>query len=222
MKQSATPISIDVISDVVCPWCFIGKRRLEKAVAAMSSTPLIVRWRPFQLDPTVPEEGMSRQEYLNRKFGAERVSEIHKPVMAAGAMEGIDFHFDKIERSPNTIAAHRLIQLAHSRDLEEAMVERLFRLYFLEGKDIGDRAVLTNAAADIGLDVKAATSFLESNAAEEDVRNEIETARRIGVTGVPTFIVGNRYAVIGAQEPRYIAGAIAKARADSPAQAESF
>jgi predicted DsbA family dithiol-disulfide isomerase len=215
MASLPVAISVDVVSDVVCPWCFIGKRRLEKAVAAMVETPVSVRWRPFQLDPTIPPSGVPRQEYLKRKFGAERISQIHQPVIAAGAMEGIDFRFDRIRRSPNTIDAHRLIRWAHSQGFEEPMVERLFQLYFLEGQDIGDEKILSGAASDIGLDGRAAADFLAANSARQEVLQEIESAGRFGVTGVPTFIIANRYAVIGAQDSRYIAGAIAKARADA-------
>lgn len=215
MAPLPVAIAVDVVSDVVCPWCFIGKRRLEKAMAAMVETPLTVRWRPFQLDPTIPPAGMPREEYLNRKFGAERIPQIHQPVITAGAMEGIDFRFDQIRRSPNTIDAHRLIRWAQSQGFEEPMVERLFQLYFLEGQDIGDEKILSKAASDIGLDGRAAADFLAGNSARQDVLQEIESAASSGVTGVPTFIIANRYAVIGAQDPRYIAGAIAKARADA-------
>lgn len=215
MAPLPVAISIDVVSDVACPWCFIGKRRLEKTMAAMVETPLMVRWRPFQLDPTIPPAGMPREEYLKRKFGAERIPQIHQPAIAAGAMEGIDFRFDRIRRSPNTIEAHRLIHWAHSQGFEEPMVERLFQLYFIEGQDIGDEKILRKAASDIGLDGRAAASFLAGNSARVEVLQEIESAARFGVTGVPTFIIADRYAVVGAQDPRYIAGAIAKARADA-------
>jgi len=209
-----TPIVIDIVSDVVCPWCFVGKRRLEKAVAALEGTPIAVRWRPFQLDPTIPAEGLPRQEYLRRKFKAEQVAEIHRSLLTVGALEGIDFRFDLIERSPNTLDAHRLISWAADRSREELMVERLFRLYFTEGADIGNRAVLAQAAAELGLDREEAEKFLTGADRHDEVLAQIEMSSRMGITGVPTFIFANRYVVIGAQEPRYIAAAIARVRAE--------
>ncbi len=209
------PINIDVVSDVVCPWCFIGKRRLEKALAAVQGTPVAVRWRPFQLDPTIPSEGLPREEYLKRKFGPERIEEIHRSLLTVGALEGIDFRFDLIKRSPNTLDAHRLIRWAADRSLEEPMVEHLFRVYFTQGGDIGSQRVLGQAAADLGLSREEAEGFLSSEGQREEVRAQIAMFSRIGVTGVPTFIIASRYAVVGAQDPRYIAGAIAKARAEA-------
>jgi predicted DsbA family dithiol-disulfide isomerase len=209
------PIVIDVVSDVVCPWCFIGKRRLEKALAALEGTSVAVRWRPFQLDPTIPVEGLPREEYLRRKFGPERVAENHRALLTVGALEGIDFRFDLIKRSPNTLDAHRLIQWAADQSMEEKMVERLFRLYFTEGADIGNRDLLSQAAAELGLDREEAEKFLASGDRREEVLAQVQMSSRMGVTGVPTFFIANRYAVIGAEESRYIAGAIARARAEA-------
>lgn len=213
-----TPILVDVISDVVCPWCFIGKRRLEKALAALQGTQVAIRWRPFQLDPTIPAEGLPREEYLRRKFEPERIREIHRSLLTVGALEGIDFHFDLIMRSPNTLNAHRLISWAADRSKEGELVERLFHLYFTEGADIGNRTVLGQAAADLGLDREEAEKFLASDERRDEVLAQIEMSSHMGVTGVPTFIIANRYAVIGAQEPRYIASAIAKVRAAAEQQ----
>jgi 2-hydroxychromene-2-carboxylate isomerase len=136
-------VTIDVVSDVMCPWCYIGKRRLEAAVAALPEVALDVQWRPFQLDATIPPEGMDRRMYLERKFGgAEAAERVYAPVRAAGEAEAIPFAFDRIRRSPNTINAHRLIRWAGQAGLQEEMVERLFRLYFIEGGDLTDTAVL--------------------------------------------------------------------------------
>ena len=209
----ATPITIDVVSDVVCPWCLVGKRRLEKALATLQATAVAVRWRPFQLDPNIPPEGLARDDYLNRKFRPEHIAEIHRSLLTVGALEGIDFRFDLIKRSPNTLDAHRLISWAVDHSPGGDMVERLFKLYFTEGGDIGSRTVLATAAAELGLDHEEAEKFLASDDKRDEVRAQIEMSSRMGVTGVPTFIIANRYMVIGAQEPRYIAGAIAKARA---------
>ena len=152
-----TTVELDVVSDVMCPWCYIGKRRLEKALEQVEGTAVEVRWRPFQLDPTLPAEGKDRQQYLNEKFGGkEGAREIYQRVRQAGAAEHIPFAFDKIEKSPNTLDAHRLIRWsANGGEAAQAkMVERLFQLYFIEGANIGDHAVLSAAAAEIGMNEK--------------------------------------------------------------------
>lgn len=209
------PISVDVISDVMCPWCYIGKRRLERAVASMATTAIEVHWRPFQLDPTIPREGIAREEYLTKKFGlAEKVKEIQGPVMAAGILEGIEFRFDPIRRSPNTLDAHRLLRQAQAEGRQGVVAERLFQLYFLEGADVGEKSVLVSAARDCGLRADTVEELMSGDAGRAQVQEEISQASRMGVTGVPTFVIGGRYAVVGAQDPRYIAGAIARVRAD--------
>ena len=208
-------LSIDVVSDVMCPWCYIGKRRLEAAVAARPEIALDVRWRPFQLDPTIPPEGMDRKIYMERKFGGPDVVErVYAPVRAAGEAESIPFAFDKIRRSPNTFNAHRLIRWAGLEGLQDEMVERLFRLYFLEGGDLTDTAVLAKAAAEAGMDKAVVERLLAGDADRAEVQAEIESAQRMGITGVPTFIVAGRYAVVGAQPAEVLAGAIAKARSE--------
>jgi predicted DsbA family dithiol-disulfide isomerase len=205
------PLAIDVVSDVVCPWCFIGKRRLEKAIA-LSGVPVAVRWHPFQLDPTIPPEGKSRRAYLEAKFGtAERIAELHRNVAAAGAAEGIDFAFDRITVSPNTLAAHRVVRWAGEDGKQEAVVEALFRAYFLEGRNIGDHAVLTEIAEKAGMDRARVEARLASDEDRREVASEINSAQRIGVTGVPTFIIASRYGVVGAQAPETLAQAFAEA-----------
>ncbi len=207
------PLVIDVVSDAVCPWCFIGKRRLEKAIA-LSDVPVAVRWHPFQLDPTIPPEGKSRRAYLEAKFGtAERIAELHANIEAAGASEGIDFAFDKIKVSPNTLDAHRLIRWAAEHGRQEAVVEALFRAYFLEGRDIGDREVLAELAANAGMDRARVAERLASDEDRREVSAEIASAQQIGVTGVPTFIIASRYGVVGAQAPATLAQAFAEAAA---------
>lgn len=215
--MTETMIAIDVISDVMCPWCYIGKRRLEAAAAASPDIALDVHWRPFQLDATIPEGGMDRRIYLERKFGSPEVVErVYAPVRAAGAAEAIPFAFDRIRRSPNTINAHRLIRWAGQAGLQDEMVERLFRLYFIEGGDLTDTAVLAEAAAEAGMEHELVVRLLAGDADTGEVRDEIEAAQRMGVTGVPTFIVAGRYAVVGAQPAEVLSGAIAKARAEAP------
>lgn len=145
------PLTIDIVSDVVCPWCYIGKRNLEAALQQLPDSNIEVRWHPYQLDPTIPPEGIARRVYLERKFGA-RVDEIYTRVAAAGRQAGLDFAFDRIERSPNTLDAHRLIRWSQSVGKQDAVVERLFRAFFIEGRDIGDRAVLVDAASEAGME----------------------------------------------------------------------
>lgn len=201
------PLQIDVISDVVCPWCFVGKRRLEKAVAA-SDVPLQIRWRPFQLDPTIPPEGKSRRAYLEGKFGTEeRIQQLYDNLSAAGVPEGIDFQFKRIEVSPNTLDAHRLIRWAGASDGQDRIVEALFRAYFLEGRNIGDHAVLADVAAEAGMDRDETAARLASDEDREAVRTEIAAAQQMGVTGVPTFILIGRYALVGAQPAEELAQA---------------
>jgi predicted DsbA family dithiol-disulfide isomerase len=208
------PLVIDVVSDVVCPWCFVGKRRLEKAIA-IAAVPVAVRWHPFQLDPTIPPEGKDRRAYLEAKFGtAERIAELHQAIAAAGASEGIDFAFDRIAVSPNTLAAHRLIRWAAAEGKQEAIVDALFRAYFLEGRDIGDAEVLADIAAAAGMDRTRVAARFASDEDRAEVESEIRSAQSVGVTGVPTFILAGRYGVVGAQAPQVLAEAFAQVAAE--------
>lgn len=212
-------VAVEVVSDVVCPWCFIGKRRLEKALVLVPDIAVEVRWMPFQLDPTVPADGMDRALYLKRRFGsAEDIARVYAPVEAAGKAEDIPFAFDRITRSPNTIDAHRVIRWAGVEGVQDAVVERLFRLYFLDGGDLTSRAVLAAAAAAAGMDGTVVERLLASDADRDAVAGEAAQARAIGIEGVPAFLIARRYAVLGAREPEVIAGAIARAAAE-PADA---
>jgi predicted DsbA family dithiol-disulfide isomerase len=204
-------VRIDIVSDVVCPWCYVGKRQLERAVAADPAQPVEIHWRPDPHDPTIPPGGMDRKLYLERKFGGgDNIARLQAPIKAVGEVENIPFAFEAIRRSPNTLDAHRLLRWAEMEERQDALVERLFRLYFVEGADLGDHAVLAEAAASAGMDRQGVLARLASDADRAEVEREIARAREIGVTGVPTFIVGNRYAVVGAREPEVIAGAIAR------------
>jgi predicted DsbA family dithiol-disulfide isomerase len=212
-------LTLDVFSDVVCPWCYLGKRRLERALSLVPELDVSVRWRPFQLDSTIPPGGIERRVYLERKFGgAEAIAPTHRRMTEMGAAEGIEYHFERIERSPNTLDAHRAIRWAATAGHEEEMVERLFRAFFSEGLDIGDHAVLSRLAAEAGLDESVIASRLATDEDREAVAGEIAEAYRIGVTGVPCFVVASRYAVTGAQAPETIANAlraVAEERADA-------
>jgi predicted DsbA family dithiol-disulfide isomerase len=215
VAQSVKPLVVDVVSDVVCPWCFIGKRRLEKAIA-LSDVPVVVRWHPFQLDPTIPLEGKSRRAYLEEKFGSlERVAETHRHIVELGKAEGIDFAFDRIQVSPNTLDAHRLVRWAAEAGVEERIVEALFSAYFREGRNLGDRETLAEIAGANGMDGAEVAARLASDEARDEVEAEVASAQRIGVTGVPTFIVASRYGLVGAQPAETLARAFAEvAKAD--------
>ncbi len=194
-------LAVDVISDVVCPWCYIGKRRLEKAAASFGG-PVAVRWLPFQLNPTMPREGVSRREYRTKKFGSwQRSQELDARVIEVGNSEGIAFAFDRIERTPNTLDAHRLIWLAGEEGVQDAVVEALFRAYFTEGRDIGNRQPLLDVIAEAGLHRHQAEALLNSDDGLEAVRESDQLARRHRVDGVPFFIVNGRITLSGAQSP---------------------
>ena len=201
-------ISIDVISDVICPWCFLGKRRLDKAIALLAGVKIEVNWRPFFLDPTIPAEGMSRRTYLENKFGTERLKTIHDPLIAAGKADGVPYAFDKITRTPNTMDAHRLIRWSHASGKQHDVSERLFMAYFNGGLDIGDRTMLAKIAGEAGMDVSDVSTKLDSDADVAAVNAEVEHAYRMGVTGVPCFIFAQKQGLMGAQPAEVLAEAI--------------
>ncbi|RVD64289.1 DsbA family protein [Mesorhizobium sp. M7A.F.Ca.ET.027.03.2.1] len=215
-------ITVDVVSDVVCPWCFIGQKRLDRAIAAVGDVDVHVRWRPFQLDPTIPPEGKDRREYMLAKFGSdERIREIHARIEPLGEIEGISFAFDAIKVAPNTLDAHRLIRWAGAAGeaIQNRLVRRLFQLNFEEGANIGDHAVLVEAAREAGMDASVVATLLPTEADVEAVRTEIATASRMGISGVPCFLLEGKYAVMGAQDADTLADAIrqvaaAKARGE--------
>ena len=207
--SAQAPLTIDVVSDVVCPWCFIGKSRLEKALALKPDIPVEVRFHPYFLNPWVPREGMSREQYLTTKFGSpERYKNIAGRVAQAAADEGLTYAVDKMTRQPNTLDCHRLILWAESSGKSGDMKQRLMELYFTEGADLSDREVLVKAAADIGLDAERTREMLASDADVTRVENAANAAKEAGIDGVPTFILGGVAAVTGAQSPETLAQAI--------------
>lgn len=214
------PLPIDVISDVVCPWCFIGKRLLENAIALKSDIPVEVRFRPYFLNPWVPAEGMSRDDYLKAKFGSvERYNAMGHRVVDAAAAAGLVYARDKIKRQPNTLDCHRLILWAGEHGNAARMKQRLMDLYFSEGGDLTDGDVLVQAAVDCGFDAGDVRARLASDADIERVTAEANTAKEAGIDGVPFFIFGGRIAVSGAHAPDYLAQAIEQAAADYGEQA---
>ena len=210
------PVRIDVVSDVVCPWCFIGKRRLEKALAIASDVPVEVHWRPYFLNEWIPPEGMSREQYLTTKCGSpERYQGIAQRVRAAAAAEGLDYAVDKISRQPNTRDAHRLIRWADGIGKAADMKQRLMDLYFTEGADLSNRAVLVQAAADVGLDPEDVRAALDSDQDIAEIEREVEAAKEAGIQGVPCFILDGKYAISGAQAPEALAQAIEQVSAQA-------
>ena len=192
---------IDVVSDVVCPWCFVGKRRLEQALALAPDVPASIFWRPFQLDGTIPRGGIPREEYLNRKFGPNRARDMYARLEKLGEEVGIPFAFEKIRISPNTLDAHRLLRWAQAVGTQSAVKERLLTLFFIEGEDIGDHDLLADVGAQNGLERAVVERLLAGNSDEEEVREEIATAQRMGINGVPFYIFNNRVGASGAQPP---------------------
>jgi predicted DsbA family dithiol-disulfide isomerase len=207
-----SPLPITVVSDVVCPWCFIGKRRLEKAIALRPDLDVDVQWHPYFLNDWVPREGIARADYLTTKFGSvDRYRQMAGRIREAAAGEGLDYQLDKIARQPNTIDCHRLILWAGNQGRAGDMKQRLMDLYFTEGADLTDRAVLAGAAGDCGLDADTVRDLLAGETDVDRVTQAAEQAKQAGIDGVPCFIFGNVLAVSGAQAPEYLADAMDRA-----------
>jgi predicted DsbA family dithiol-disulfide isomerase len=193
---------IDIFSDVICPWCFIGKRRLERALALRPDLAATLSWRAFELNPDLPNDGIPRELYLTAKFGSYHAADrLYAAVSDAGRSDGIEFAFERIRRTPNTLRAHRLIHLAGEKGCAERVVETLFRAYFLEGQDIGHIEILAELAAHAGLDEAETRQYLAGDAGTTEVRAEEYRARRLGIHAVPYFVLERGYAISGAQEP---------------------
>ncbi len=191
---------IDIVSDTICPWCYIGKKRFERAVAESGRDDIMVAWRPFQLNPDMPPAGMGRDAYLRLKFGgSDRARNIYRTIAENGREEGIDFQFDRIARTPNTVRSHRLIHWSGPLGFQDQVVDSLFKAYFEEGRDIGDNEALIDAAVRAGLDRRDTRAFLESDELAPEVVAADGHARRMGIAGVPCFVVDRKYAVSGAQ-----------------------
>jgi len=193
---------IDIVSDVICPWCYIGKRRLERALARRPGLAVTRSWRAFQLNPDLPIEGVPHGLYLAAKFGgSQNAGRACAALSAAGRAEGIDFAFDRIARAPNTLRAHRLIRFAADEGAGDDIVEALFRAYFLEGLDIGDIDILAAIAGRAGFDCRVVRGYLAGDAGTQEVRAEDRRARHLGIHAVPCFVLERGYAISGAQEP---------------------
>ena len=203
------PLHIDVVSDVVCPWCFIGKRRLEAALELVPDVAVAINWRPYFLNPWIPREGIDRQTYLETKFGSvERYAVIAERVVAAAALEGLLYASDAMSRQPNTLDCHRLILWSRSATDPANMKQRLMELYFSEGADLTDPKTLVQAAIDCGMDGDLVRRLLASDADVDRIEGEANAAKEAGIDGVPCFIFGGSTIVTGAQSPEYLASAI--------------
>ena len=212
VTENATPLRIDVISDVVCPWCFIGKRRLEKALAMTPEIAADVYYHPYFLNDWIPQEGMPREDYLNKKFGSvDAYRGMAARVAEAAAQEGLTYAVDKIARQPNTLDSHRLIHWAGLQGKGPQMKQRLMELYFTEGADLTDHEVLVRAASELGLDADEVRARLATQDDVAETTKAANAAKEAGINGVPTFIIDGRYAVSGAQPPEVIAQVIRKA-----------
>ncbi len=195
-------VQIDIYSDTVCPWCFIGKRRLERALAARDDIDVSIRWHAFQLNPDMPAAGMERERYLASKFGGpERAASVYATIARAGHAERIPFDFEAIPRMPNTIQSHRLVRYADRFGMQDAVVEALFKAFFFDGEDIGDDVTLLRVGSRVGLERDATAAFLAGEEERDTVVAEDLRARRMGINAVPFFVVNGDYAISGAQEP---------------------
>jgi predicted DsbA family dithiol-disulfide isomerase len=209
-------VLIDVVSDVVCPWCYVGKHRLEAALALRPDIETEIHWRPYFLDPRVPREGMARVDYLSRKFGSdERIRPAHERLSRLGREEGIEFHFEKIARQPNTLDAHRLIGWAEEAGRAAPVVEKIFSQFFSEGADLTQIETLLLAAQAGGLDVEVVRRNLAGERDVAAIEKSTASAAERGISGVPFFIFNNRFAVAGAQTPDMLAEAMDKTLAEA-------
>ncbi len=203
MSQTNTQtVKLDILSDPICPWCYIGKTHLDKALAKVPEHPFVIEWHPFQLNPDMPDAGMDRREYLERKFGGkDGAVRAYAPVVEHAENAGLKIDFEGMKRTPNTLDAHRLIHWAGIEGKQNAVVDALFDAYFVQARDIGDPEVLSDIADSAGMDAAVVMKLLKSDADREDIRNRDTHSREMGVSSVPTFIVANQHAVPGAQPP---------------------
>ena len=191
---------IDIISDPICPWCYIGKTRLDRALELNPTHNFILEWHPFQLNPTMPKDGMDRREYLEAKFGGQKEAiEVYSNIDKTATETGLSLNFGGIKRTPNTIDAHRLIHWAGIEGRQNSIIDRLFKAYFQEGRDISEHSVLTRIASAAGMDQDVVRNLLKSDADKEDIKARDTDARKRGIQGVPAFVVANEYVIQGAQ-----------------------
>ncbi|UWQ34793.1 DsbA family oxidoreductase [Leisingera sp. M527] len=197
-----TTVKLDILSDPICPWCYIGKTHLDKALAEVPDHPFVIEWHPFQLNPDMPREGMDRRDYLERKFGGkEGAVKAYAPVMEHAEKAGLTINFEAMTRTPNTLDAHRLIHWAGIEGKQTEVVDALFQAYFVDAKDIGDHKVLADVAREAGMDADVAARLLQGDSDVQAIQDRDAHSRKMGVSSVPTFIVASQHAVPGAQPP---------------------
>ena len=200
--MTTAPIRLDIFSDPVCPWCYVGKANLDRALADHPDHPFVIQWHPVQLNPDMPAEGVSKRAYLESKFGGKaRVDAIHERLREVAKAAGVDMDPDKPQRMPNTLNAHRLIHWAGIEGVQQAVVNALMRAYWTEGRDIGDLPTLADIACENGMDREATLRLLQSDADADDIAARDQDARHKGVNAVPTFLIAQQYVVSGAQPP---------------------
>lgn len=211
--NAARTVTVEIVSDAICPWCWIGKRNLESAAGLLGDQVAIETvWKPFELNPDMPQGGVERSEYRRRKFGSLEVSgRLDAQVAEKGRAAGLNFRHDLMEWTPNTIDCHRLIRFAGNEGRQDALVEALFQAYFAEGRNIGDHGVMADIAEGAGLDRSRVEAMLESGEGADDVHEELIRARQMGISGVPTFMIGGQPICSGAAPPEMLAHAIAEA-----------
>ena len=219
-KNNTTKLSIDVVSDIVCPWCYVGKRQLDKALELIPEVEVDIRWRPYQLNPQMPKEGMDRTEYMESKFGKGASKGFYTSLENVGEELDIRFNFEAIKFAPNTLNAHRLIHWASYKGNDQSdakttnqtsLVTELFEVYFEQGGDLGDHDVLVDAAKSLGMDGELVSDLLNGDRDVETITDQVAIAGKMGITGVPCFIIENKYAVMGAQSPDILADNFKKA-----------
>lgn len=212
-KDQTIPM-LEIVSDVVCPWCYVGKQRLTQALHRLGDFPLHIRWQPFELNPGMPREGMARREYCERKFGSlEQAQQLYARVVAAAEADGLELKIERIARTPNTRAAHRLIEFAGEHACQDAVVDALFEAYFVNGEDIGSEAVLLAIAHAAGLARDAVANMLATPAGDAVIEAAESRAHELGVSGVPAFLYNGHLLFCGAQSPATIALSLQRARA---------
>jgi predicted DsbA family dithiol-disulfide isomerase len=208
MSAPRPTVTVVMISDVICPWCFLGKRRLDKAIAAVPEIDVAVSYQPFFLDPTISPQGMDRRQYMENKFGAERLKTIHDPLIKAGLEDDVPYQFDRITRTPNTMNAHRLIRWAGEQGVQAQVKEALLCAYWRDGQDVGDTSVLIKTADACGMTTSHLESDLKSTKDMKEISEFVRAAQNMGVSGVPTYIIGQTYGVVGAQPVAELAAAL--------------
>ncbi len=201
----APGMRIDIIFDTICPWCFLGKRRLEQTLASRPSVIADINWHAFLLNPDMPPDGMDREDYLIAKFGnRSRADRVYGAIAEAGQTVGIEFQFDRISRIPSSIDSHRLVQFANRRGLGSEAAEALYQAYFLEGQDTSSRLALYDIAESLGFDSNEVREYFYSDADVSEIRDQNSRAHRLGISGVPAFIIDGQFSVSGAQEPQVL------------------